>query len=657
MEERILVCLSSSPSNGKIIRTAAQMAEAFNGTLTALFVETPLAGKMGKEDQERLKGNIKLAKQSGAEIETVYGDDISFQIAEFARLSGITRIVIGRSTAKKKGVFAGTSLVEKLIDHAPEMEIYIIPDSQMGPEVIRKWNRLAQKNAFSFKAAVKSAGILFAATAVGWLFEKLKLTDANIITVYILGVLLISIVTEGWFYSFSSTIASVLIFNFLFTAPRFTLRAYDRSYPFTFAVMFLAALITGSLASRLKQHAGQAARDAYRLKVLLDTNQLLQQAKGKTEILEGAAQQIVKLLKRETVIYDVKDGKLEHPLRRVPQGEEDITIEDEACEEQAAAWALENNRHAGTGTDHFKQAKRQYLAIRVNSTVYGVVGIMIQKQPLDAFENSVLLSILGECALALENDKNVREKEEAAILAKNEQLRANLLRTISHDLRTPLTSISGNANNLLYNESCLDAQMRRQIYGDIYDDSMWLIDLVENLLSVTRIEEGRMQIRQSAELVDEVIKEALKHTGQSRTGRTIKVEEEDELILAKMDARLIVQVLINLIGNAVKYTPQGTDITVRVKKEKAENAERSQVIISVCDLGNGIPDDRKERVFDMFYTGSDQVADSRRSLGLGLGLCRSIINAHGGKIWISDNIPHGAVVTFTLPAEEVALNE
>ena len=653
MEERILVCLSSSPSNGKIIRTAAQMAEAFNGTLTALFVETPLAGKMGKEDQERLKGNIKLAKQSGAEIETVYGDDISFQIAEFARLSGITRIVIGRSAAKKKGIFAGTSLVEKLIDHAPEMEIYIIPDSQMGPEVIRKWNRLAQKNDFSLKAAVQSAGILFAATAAGWMFEKLKLTDANIITVYILGVLLISIVTEGWFYSFSATIASVLVFNFLFTAPRFTLRAYDRSYPFTFAVMFLAALITGSLASRLKQHAGQAARDAYRLKVLLDTNQLLQQAKGKSEILEGTAQQIVKLLKRETVIYDVKNGKLGQPLHTIPQGGE-ILVEDETCEEQAAVWALENNRHAGTGTDHFKQAKRQYLAIRVNSTVYGVVGIMIQKQPLDAFENSVLLSILGECALALENDKNVREKEEAAILAKNEQLRANLLRTISHDLRTPLTSISGNANNLLYNESCLDAQMRRQIYGDIYDDSMWLINLVENLLSVTRIEEGRMQIRQSAELVDEVIREALKHTGQSRTGRTIKVEEEDELILAKMDARLIVQVLINLIGNAVKYTPQGTDITVQVKKEKTEN---SQVIISVCDLGDGIPDDRKERVFDMFYTGSDQVADSRRSLGLGLGLCRSIINAHGGKIWISDNIPHGAVVTFTLPAEEVALNE
>ena len=650
MEERILVCLSSSPSNGKIIRTAAQMAEAFNGTLTALFVETPLAGKMGKEDQERLKGNIKLAKQSGAEIETVYGDDISFQIAEFARLSGITRIVIGRSAAKKKGIFAGTSLVEKLIDHAPEMEIYIIPDSQMGPEVIRKWNRLAQKNDFSLKAAVQSAGILFAATAAGWMFEKLKLTDANIITVYILGVLLISIVTEGWFYSFSATIASVLVFNFLFTAPRFTLRAYDRSYPFTFAVMFLAALITGSLASRLKQHAGQAARDAYRLKVLLDTNQLLQQAKGKSEILEGTAQQIVKLLKRETVIYDVKNGKLGQPLHTIPQGGE-ILVEDETCEEQAAVWALENNRHAGTGTDHFKQAKRQYLAIRVNSTVYGVVGIMIQKQPLDAFENSVLLSILGECALALENDKNVREKEEAAILAKNEQLRANLLRTISHDLRTPLTSISGNANNLLYNESCLDAQMRRQIYGDIYDDSMWLINLVENLLAVTRIEEGRLNLRMTEDLMDDVITEALHHINRKSEEHHISVESKEEFLLAKMDAKLIVQVIINIVDNAIKYTPKNSHIVIRTEKRG------KQAIVSISDDGNGIADEIKPRIFDMFYSGANQIADSRRSLGLGLSLCKSIINAHGGELTVSDNLPHGTVFTFTLPAGEVKVYE
>ncbi len=342
-------------------------------------------------------------------------------------------------------------------------------------------------------------------------------------------------------------------------------------------------------------------------------------------------------MKRETVIYDVKNGKLGQPLHTIPQGG-GILVEDETCEEQAAVWALENNRHAGTGTDHFKQAKGSIWR-SVNSTVYGVVGIMIQKQPLDAFENSVLLSILGECALALENDKNVREKEEAAILAKNEQLRANLLRTISHDLRTPLTSISGNANNLLYNESCLDAQMRRQIYGDIYDDSMWLIDLVENLLSVTRIEEGRMQIRQSAELVDEVIREALKHTGQSRTGRTIKVEEEDELIPCKDGCKADRPGTDQSDRQCSKVYASGNGYYGSGEERKGRKRRKLPVIISVCDLGDGIPDDRKERVFDMFYTGGDQVADSRRSLGLGLGLCRSIINAHGGKIWISDNIP------------------
>ena len=155
---------------------------------------------------------------------------------------------------------------------------------------------------------------------------------------------------------------------------------------------------------------------------------------------------------------------------------------------------LKNNKHAGATTETLSSAKCLYLAVRVNSRVYGVVGIYIGDEPLDAFEKSILLSILGECALSLENEKNAREKEEAAILAKNEQLRANLLRAISHDLRTPLTSISGNASNLISNGNSFDEATKNQIYTDIYDDSMWLINLVENLLSVTRIEEGRLNL-------------------------------------------------------------------------------------------------------------------------------------------------------------------
>ena len=345
----------------------------------------------------------------------------------------------------------------------------------------------------------RAAGILIAATLVGLLFSGLKIPEANIIAVYILGVLIISIITSSWMYSFLASVISVLAFNFLFTVPRVTLRAYDPSYPVTFGIMFLVALITGSLASRMKEYA--------------------------------------------------------------------------------------------------------------------------------------------------------RESAQAAMQIEKEQLRADLLRSISHDLRTPLTSISGNASNLLSNENEFSQETRMQIYGDIYDDSMWLIKLVENLLSVTRIEDGRMDLRMSAELMDEVIAEAMRHTDRNRAGRKIEVSSDEEFILGKMDARLIVQVVINLVDNAVKYTPEGAQIRIHTGKKDG------MVVVSVSDTGPGIPDEQKSKVFEMFYTGTNRAADGRRSLGLGLGLCRSIIRAHGGEIWVSDNKPQGAVFTFTLPAEEVTLHE
>ena len=312
---------------------------------------------------------------------------------------------------------------------------------------------------------------------------------------------------------------------------------------------------------------------------------------------------------------------------------------------------LRNNKHAGATTDTLSSARCLYLAIRVNRQVYGVVGIAMNGVPLDPFENSVLLSILGECALALENIKNAREKEEAAILARNEQLRANLLRAISHDLRTPLTSISGNADNLLANYQKMDDDTRERTFQDIYEDSMWLIGLVENLLAVTRIEGGQVRLTQSVELMDEVVAEALRHINRKGKEHTIRVCSSEDLILARIDARLIVQVIINLVDNAVKYTPAGSVIEIRTEKDA------QQVVVSVSDNGPGIPDEQKPRIFDMFYSGANKIADSRRSLGLGLSLCKSIITAHGGKISVEDNHPKGTVFTFTLPAGEVELHE
>jgi len=351
----------------------------------------------------------------------------------------------------------------------------------------------------SWKELLCSLLILTAATLIGLLFSYLEFTEANIITIYLLAILLASLVTTSRWCSLLNSLACVLVFNFFFTEPRFTLHAYEKGYPVTFAVMFIASWITGTLAVRVKEHGKKAA--------------------------------------------------------------------------------------------------------------------------------------------------------EAELLAQKEQLRANLLRSISHDLRTPLTSISGNASNLLSNASSFDDKEKTQIYSDIYDDAIWLINLVENLLSVSRMEDGKMNLHMQTELMDEVITEALLHIDKRSSEHSVKVIHQNGLLLAKMDGRLIVQVLINLIDNAMKYTPKGTEIIIDA------NREGEWIIVKVIDTGNGIPETEKKRIFEMFYTGENTIADSRRSVGLGLFLCKSIIEAHGGQLRVYNNIPHGSVFSFSIPAGEVNLHE
>ena len=651
-DEHILVCLSSSPSNAKIIRTAARMANAFKGAFTALFVETPDFQVMLEDDVQRLRSNMRLAEQLGAKIETVYGEDVSYQIAEFARLSGVSKIVIGRSAATRKSMFSKPTLTEKLIAIAPNLDVHIIPDTDNRSSVYRaKKAGKKSKMAFSVYDILKSIVILILASCIGMLFRYMGFAEANIITVYVLGVLITSVVTRHRVYSLISSIVSVLVFNFFFTEPQFTLKAYDKGYPITFLIMFLAAFLTSSLAVKLKNQARQSAKAAYRTKVLFDTNQLLQQAKDKNEIVSATANQLIKLLGKDIVFYLTENEKLSEPHIFTVLNDKTNKEITSTKEKAVAEWVQKNNKHAGATTETLSNAKCLYLSIRVNSRVYGVVGIYIGEEALDSFEKSILLSILGECALSLENEKNAREKEKAAVLAKNEQLRANLLRAISHDLRTPLTSISGNASNLLSNGNSFDEATKKQLYTDIYDDSMWLINLVENLLSVTRLDEGKLNLNISEDLVDDVISEALHHLNRRSVEHHISVQSNEDYLLAKMDAKLMVQVIINIVDNAIKYTPKGSDILIKTWKQE------DKAMISIADNGDGIPDDMKARVFDMFYSGANKIADSRRSLGLGLSLCRSIVNAHGGKIAVSDNTPHGTVFTVTLPAGEVEIHE
>lgn len=645
-EEHILACLSSAPSNARIIRTAARMAGAFHGDFTALYVRTPHAEKLSAQDQERLRRNMRLARHLGANLETVYGDDVAYQIAEFARLSGVSRIVLGRSAAGRRRIPGRLSLTDRLIAYAPSLDIHIIPD---GAAQARYTPHGAPEKRFSFTAAdvLKCLLALLGATLLGFAFDRLGFGEATIIMAYLLAVLVTSVVTSHIAYSMAAAAVSVVAFNLLFIAPRFTLAAYGKEYPVTFLIMFLTACLSGNLAARLKSHARESAQTTYRTKVLFDTDQLLARAGDRQAVVAATAGQLVKLLGRDVVIYPAPDGEPQvFPAAQEPIA--DLLTEDERA---VAVWAMRNNEHAGATTDTLSQAQCLYLAIRVGERVYGAVGVAARGAPLDPFEHSILLSILGECALALENLQNAAEKERAAVLAKNEQLRANMLRAISHDLRTPLTAISGNASNLLSNGADFDEDTRRQLYSDIYDDSLWLINVVENLLSVTRIEDGRMALRPSVELVEEIVTEALNHVGRGRTDHVITFTCKDEWLMARADARLIVQVVVNIVDNALKYTPSGSHIDITAARED------DKVAVTIADDGPGVPPEVGERVFEMFFSGSNRAADSRRSLGLGLALCRSIITAHGGIISLSQNQPHGAVFRFTLPAEEVQWHE
>ena len=652
-DEHILVCLSAAPTNGRIIRTAARLAQAFKGRFTALFVETPAFGSMTDADRRRLRDHIHLAQQLGAQIELLWGEDIPAQIAEFARLAGVSKIVLGRSNTRRPGWGWGKeSFSEKLSALAPNLDIYIIPDVEAYKNC-RRNQPLTIRPAFpTARELLLTIGILAVTTVIGWIFLRLSFANDNIIMVYLLGVLLTSTFTSGYTCGVLSAFLSVLLFNYFLTEPRLSLAAYGSKYPITFAVMFAAALLTSTLAAKLKAHAQLSARDAYRTKLLFDMNRQLQKAETPEEVYRMTATQIQKLMQRDVLIYPAQGNALLDGNIYPADGSSPYSIPDTDREQNVVQWVWQNRKRAGATTQNFPKAKRLYLAIRTGQQIYGVVGIPMEKQTQpDAFTSSVLFSILGECSLALDNLRNAREKEEAAVLAKNEQLRANLLRSISHDLRTPLTSISGNADTLLHSYDVLDEQTRKQIFTDIYDDAQWLTGLVENLLSITKIVDGSVKLHLSDQVVDDIISEALRHIDRRAAEHHIAVDCGDVLLLARMDAGLIMQVLINLVNNAVKYTPVGSNI--RITAIPRENMAE----ICVSDNGPGIPNELKERVFEMFFTGGNPIGDSRRSLGLGLTLCQTIVHAHHGEMTLKDNSPHGCIFSFTIPLSEVNLNE
>ena len=640
--DHILICLSSAPSNAKVIRTAARMAEAFHSGFTALFVQTPETKELSGENIKRLRSNLRLAEQLGAQIATVYGADPAEQIAEYARVSGITKIVMGRVNHRQHPWIGQKSLADRLIERT-DLDVYIIPDRQ--PLYKKPLGKLRKSRVrFSWRDAVVTLLCLAISTAVGFAFDWAGFSESNIITIYILGVLVTAVSTSGHLYGAANSLLSVLAFNFFFTEPRFTLQADGPSYPVTFLIMLSSSIIASSLASRVKEQARMAAEKSYYTELLLGSSQKLQTIRTEWDCLRLTAEQLSRMFDRP-VIYALNDADKELDFRIEPADEHTLLEKLSTEEIGVAKWVQKNNKHAGATTNTLPDSKWLFLSVRGTRGVMGIVGVPIAGYVVpDAFEKNLMVARLGECGLSQERIRLEEERNQIALQTQRESLQANLLRAVSHDLRTPLTNINGSVGILMGKDQTLKPEVREQLYTAIDDDTNWLINMTENLLAATQLETDRTKLKTAPELLEDLFQSAVRQLDRRARDHHISVDLEDQTLMASMNAGMIQRVIINMMNNAIQYTPKDSHIILSGTRRK------DWVEISVSDDGPGIPDEAKKHLFDLFYTAEQGKPDSKRGLGLGLHLCQSIVNAHGGTITVSDHAPSGTTFRFTLPA-------
>ena len=642
--EHILVGISSSPTNAKVIRTAARLAQALHGKFTALYVERDTNQTMSQVNEERLKQNLKLAEQLGGNVVTVQEDSIATAIANYAQLSGVTKLVIGR-TITKATIWGRSKITDKLNELLPNLSIYIVPDQENTPK-----KKMDFKTDFKLQPfdLLKMILIFSIASIVGMFFKSLGISEANIITIYILGVLIVAIWTTSWVMNIISSLVAVLTFNFLFTKPIFSFEAYNQDYPMTFIIMFVSGVITSSLTKKVKMQERQAIQKSYRMETLLETNRKLQFASSFEQLIEEGSSEIVKLTELPVCYYSIKDKRVikhtfyKSPLLSSAQNKEQENEFNNKNELAIVQWVINNERVAGMTTDVFKEAYGYYVPFLSSNKVTGVIGISLHKKgQLPTFERQILYAILNDFSLALDKWQLLRINENVRREKELEQIQSNLLRSISHDLRTPLTSISGHADILKSNDHNMSINQRQTLYEDIYYNSNRLVQLVENLLAVSKLSNGHFPLQIQEELVEDVINDAIHQLSKNST-RPIQVHIEPEFLLAHMDTRLIGQVLINLLDNAVSYTPYESSVAI-FAFEKGDD-----VLIEVRDTGKGISDEQKKELFQTFKKSQMEQSDAKRGLGIGLSLCQTILKLHESELTVRDNMPHGAIFSFYL---------
>jgi len=628
-----MVCIGANPRSIRLIHAARRLAAGLRAEWIAVHVEAPAKVRPSESDLKQLADHMRLAESLGAETVTLSGAKMSEETLTYARRRNVGKIIIGKPThARWKDKLFGSPL-DELVRGSGDIDVYVISGDVTKPHLHREQKsppRPARRREWlwSILTVAGSTGV------AALMFRRFDLLDLAM--VYLLGVVIAANRTGTW-PSLFTTVMSIAAFDFFFVPPYRTFAVSDVRYFFTFAVMFFVSLVISRLTLRVRQQAEAARLRERRTAALYNLSRDLVRERGTQRLSDIAVKHISEVFDSNvTVLVPDDEGRLAAP----PGGPSPFTPDQQ--ELGVAQWVYEHRQPAGLGTDTLPGAKALYLPLIASAGTVGVVGIQ-PRTSRDGFEPEqfhYLEAFANQTAIGLERSFLADAAQHALLKAETESLRNTLLSSISHDLRTPLSAITGAATTLLENDAAIDTVGRLELLQTIQEEAERLNRIIKNVLDMTRLESGAIKINKEWQSLEEIVGVVLNRLGDRLDDHPLTVKLPGNLPLIPFDGLLLEQVFMNLFDNAIKYTPKGKPF------ELSASESFYTVTVELADRGPGIPPGEEERIFEKFVRGRA----AGGGVGLGLAICRTIINAHGGKIWAENREGGGAVFRFTLPA-------
>jgi two-component system sensor histidine kinase KdpD len=646
-QERVLVCIHASPTAGRLVRTGRRLAVQLRAPWYVIYVETPAELRRPDAEREDAVKALRLAEQLGGEATTLTGDRVANEILAFARRHNISKIVLGKPRRSRWHEFLFGSTVDTVIRRGGEIDVYVISEaSEPSPfprsaETPTDWNGYAA-----------SVGTIMLITATGYLARTLypPFAEANLIMAYLVVVMGLAL-RFGHGPSILASVLGVLAFDFFFVPPFLTFAVSNTQYLLTFAALLVVALVVSTLTVRLQQQADAARQRERHTAALYAMSRDLANVRDTGQLLRTALRHLHETFDGQVVVLlPITSTNRLQPWGHITgwwgEGVESrvVFVPDEH-DLGVAQWVYEHRQMAGVGTSTLPAAQGLYVPLRGTQGAVGVLGLK-PTQPhrmLAPDQMHLLETFANQTALALERARLADEANHQRVQAETERLRSTLLSTVSHDLRTPLASITGAASALADPDMALPPATRQELAQSISDEAERLNRLLTNLLDMTRLEAGVVKVAKDWQPLDEVIGAALQRLEHTLRDHPVTVELPPGLTLVPLDAVLIGQVLANLLDNAAKYAPPDSPITISAVVDTQE------VTVAVADRGSGIAPDDEQRVFEKFYRGRS--VNGASGSGLGLAISKGIITVHGGWIWAENQPGGGTIVRFTLPLE------